>query len=217
MVVILYATTNKGKLGEARACFDLAAGGPGKFEVRGVAVDVDEVQGACGEIARAKLAAVHEKLRKTQPDALNGVDYLVAEDGGLALDAMGGFPGPYIKPMMQALLSGGGAHSLAAIVKRLGDNGATALCSMAVRCLRTTQPTPDAMHYGKLRGRIVPPRSGMDTAAHGGAVSWGPVFEPNGQGGRGIDEFSLEEQAQFSHRRQAVQSFVDCLSVRSRL
>ena len=51
MVVILYATTNKGKLGEARACFDLAAGGPGKFEVRGVAVDVDEVQGACGEIA----------------------------------------------------------------------------------------------------------------------------------------------------------------------
>lgn len=211
MVVILYATTNKGKLGEARACFELAA--TGTFEVRGVAVDVDEVQGEVGEIARAKLAAVHTKLMQTQPGALHGVDYLVAEDGGLALDCMGGFPGPYVKPMMQALQAKGGVAALASMVARLGDDGATALCSMAVRCVGADQA--ESIHFGKLRGRIVSPRSGEDTAAHGGALSWGPVFEPNGQGGRGIDEFSLQEQAHFSHRRQAVQSFVD--SVRSRL
>lgn len=215
VVVVLYATTNQGKLGEARACFDLAGGAAGIFEVRGVAVDVDEVQGACGEIAQAKLEAVHAKLLETKPDALDGVDYLVAEDGGLALDAMGGFPGPYIKPMMQAMQPKGGADALASMIQRLGTDGATALCSMAVRCVRAKQTAADAVHFGKLRGRIVPPRSGADTAAHGGALSWGPMFEPDGRGGRGIDEFSLEEQARFSHRRQAVQSFVDGL--RSRL
>ena len=162
----------------------------------------------------AKLAVVHEKLRKTQPDALNGVDYLVAEDGGLALDAMGGFPGPYIKPMMQALLSGW--STLACCHREALRRQRCDRSLQHGRALLEKHANTGRDALWQLRGRIVLPRSGMDTAAHG-AVSWGPVFEPNGQGGRGIDEFSLEEQAQFSHRRQAVQSFVDCLSVRSRL
>ena len=205
--VVLYATTNAGKLGEARACFELAGTAHGlQFEVRGVGVEVTEPQGAAGEIARAKLLAAHAELLANQPGFMSGVDWLVAEDAGLGLDALGGtFPGAYVKPMMQALLPKGGAAALADMCAKLGEDGATAMCSVAARRVGPGDNEP-LVHCGTLRGRIVAPRG---AGTHGGALSWSPVFVPDGQDGRSMGELSLEAQAHFSHRRQAIQALVD--------
>ena len=109
-ITVLYTTTNKGKLGEARACFDLAAAAaaaarPGQaalsFSVRGIAVEVPEPQAAPGEVAREKARLALAALRRDSPGALEGVDLVLAEDAALGLDCLGGFPGPYIKAMMQ--------------------------------------------------------------------------------------------------------------------
>ena len=108
-ITVLYTTTNKGKLGEARACFDLAAAAaaarPGRaalsFSVRGIAVEVPEPQAAPGEVAREKARLALAALRRDSPGALEDVDLVLAEDAALGLDCLGGFPGPYIKAMMQ--------------------------------------------------------------------------------------------------------------------
>jgi len=226
-VAVLYTTTNAGKLGEARACFRLAAARvaaarPGEpplvFEVRSTAVEVPEPQAAPGEVAREKARRALEALRRDAPEALEGVDLVMAEDAALGLDCLAGFPGPYIKAMMQALAKKPGADTapaaLADIVGTLGEDGVTASCNVAaVRVGAGAGGGQDEprVYAGELRGRIVAPRG---EGTHGGAISWSPAFLPDGDlgGGRCMGELTLEEQAEFSHRRVAIQALVDDLA-----
>jgi inosine/xanthosine triphosphate pyrophosphatase family protein len=62
---------------------------------------VDEIQGTLDEIVRHKLRAAVAFARANYESSF---DYFVVEDTSLEMDAMSGFPGPYIKDMWRGLL-----------------------------------------------------------------------------------------------------------------
>ncbi|HEX2253553.1 MAG TPA: non-canonical purine NTP pyrophosphatase [Thermoanaerobaculia bacterium] len=106
---------------------------------------------------------------------------LVVEESGLDLEALGGFPGPLVKWMLEAA----GAERLAETAIALGDPRAT------VRCALLYRPGPDpeqaVVVESALEGRLVLPPRGT------GGFGWDPVFEPQSEE-RTLGEMSGEEK-----------------------
>ena len=91
---------------------------------------------------------------------------LVVEETGLSLAALGGFPGPLVKWMLEAV----GATGIARVADALGDRRATARCALLYRDGERT-----LLADGETRGELVlEPRGG-------GGFGWDPVFVPLGR------------------------------------
>lgn len=143
--------------------------------VRRLDLDLPEIQAATIEaIAQAKLEAA--RPHAPHPFAV--------EDVSLDLEGLGGFPGPYIK----WLITSAGGEGLAAIVKGLHSNLATARCVVAVWDGRVVR-----MAEGAVEGEIVSlPRGSRD-------FGWDAWFVPEGSS-RTYGEMSREEKREVSHR-----------------
>lgn len=98
---IYFATTNKGKLEEAREILGV--------EVIGTPLDIDEIQSLNPiEVATKKAQAYFDVLKKP----------LFVEDVSLAFEALGKLPGTYINDFWQVLGNGGLMALLDGKVKR---------------------------------------------------------------------------------------------------
>ena len=85
---LFFATSNRGKFREARAVL------PSDVKLRMANIEIQEAQScSTSEVARIKLEEAYAKL---------GLPVIV-EDTGLSLDALGGFPGALIKPMVERI------------------------------------------------------------------------------------------------------------------
>ncbi|HZI63708.1 MAG TPA: non-canonical purine NTP pyrophosphatase [Thermoanaerobaculia bacterium] len=166
----VFVTGNAAKLAEARRL-----AGPG---LESVAVDLPEIQSLdLREILAAKAAEAWRRLQRP----------LIVEETGLELAALGGFPGPLVKWMLQAL----GAEGLARAALALGDPRATARCALLYRDAERTVSVEGATH-----GELVLPARG--TAGFG----WDPVFQPEGES-RTFGELDGVEKDRISHRGRA--------------
>jgi XTP/dITP diphosphohydrolase len=168
-------TGNRGKLVEARR---LAGPGLGAVEL-----DLPEIQSL-------DLLAV---LRHKGEEAWRRLGRpLVVEEAGLELAALGGFPGPLVRWMLEAA----GAEGLARVALALGDPRATARAALYYR-----DPGRTLIAEGVTPGALVLPARG----AHG--FGWDPVFVPAGSA-RTFGELGGAEKDAVSHRGKAWRSLL---------
>jgi inosine triphosphate pyrophosphatase len=206
---VVYATGNAGKFEEASWVF-------GRREraedprVLTCALDphITEIQGTMEEIARSKSEATYQALfvdfseerenmqKKIVASLAGPVEYLLTEDVSLSINALCGFPGPYVKPMLEAIRPDG----LWDLMSRYSDRSATATCTMLMKCMKTMTTR---VFTGTISGTIVAPRGHI----HHGKSSWNSVFQPDGYT-QTLGEMSYCEQARFSHRKIALEKFL---------
>lgn len=163
-------TGNPHKLTEARRILG--------FEVDAVAIELPEIQSLdLEEVLRAKGEEAWRRLGRP----------LVVEETGLELAALGGFPGPLVKWMLQAV----GAAGIARTAHALGDPGATARCGLLYRDAGET-----ILAWGEEPGTLVEPPRGE----HG--FGWDPVFLPEGESAT-YGELGDDRKDEIGHRGKA--------------
>ena len=132
------------------------------------------------------VAVAREKSRAAQ--RLLGHPVLV-EDTSLELSALGGFPGPLVRWLLQAA----GAEAIARILDPFPDRAARARCAALV-----WDGQREWLGLGEVRGTIA-----SEARGSGGFV-WDVVFAPEWGGGRTYAELSPEEKNARSHRALAL-------------
>lgn len=143
-----------------------------------VDVSTDEIQAATLE------EIVHAKLERARA-SVDGP--LLVEDVALGLDALGGFPGPYIRWLLE---SAGGA-GLATIASALRDRSARARCALAY-----WDGSVVSLFVGETPGEILLEPRG--TAGFG----WDAWFLPRGASAT-YAEMSSDDKDRISHRGRA--------------
>jgi non-canonical purine NTP pyrophosphatase (RdgB/HAM1 family) len=168
-------TGNRGKLAEARR---LAGPGLGAVEM-----DLPEIQSLdLLEVLRQKGEEAWSRYHRP----------LVVEEAGLELAALGGFPGPLVRWMLEAA----GAEGLARTALALGDPRAVARAALYYR-----DPERTLIAEGATAGTLVLPARG----AHG--FGWDPVFLPEGSA-RTFGELAGPDKDTVSHRGKAWRSLL---------
>ena len=163
-------TCNRGKLAEARRL-----AGP---TLAAVEIDLPEIQSLdLLAVLRHKGEEAWRRLHRP----------LVVEEAGLDLAALGGFPGPLVKWMLEAA----GAATIARAALALGDARAVARAALYYR-----DPDRTLIAEGSSAGTLVLPARGD----HG--FGWDPVFQPAGHD-RTFGELAGPEKDALSHRGKA--------------
>lgn len=140
---------------------------------------LDEVQGLdVVKVARHK--AVEAARRFGRP--------VLVEDTALELHALGGFPGPLIRWLLEAA----GPPALPRVLAGFTDKGATARCAAVVR-----DGEQEWLGVGTVEGVI------LDVPRGSEGFGWDVVFAPQWGGGRTYAEMSAAEKNARSHRFMA--------------
>lgn len=203
---VAYVTSNAGKYAEAEAALGVLGG---RLGVERVGLELVEPQGTPQEVAVAKAADAVKQLRAGAGPPLARFDYVLVEDVSFGLRCLNGFPGVYVKPMLEAI----GPEGLWGLAERYPDRGADVACTLGVvpvapLLARAEGEPPVApsvrLFVGTLSGTVVPPRG---EGGHGGR-SWSVCFVPDGYE-HTFGEIPLYEQARMSHRHAALAKFVE--------
>ncbi|HEX6082888.1 MAG TPA: non-canonical purine NTP pyrophosphatase [Thermoanaerobaculia bacterium] len=151
-----------------------------------VSLTLPEIQAATVEdITRYKVEMARTK----------GYERLIVEDVSLGFDALGNFPGPYVKWLLEAA----GGKGLAAIAYALNNRAARAQC-----CVGYWNGKSVKTFLGETTGEIlVQPRG----ERHFGWDAW---FQPQGSQ-QTFAEMSEAEKDAVSHRGHAYRLLADCL------
>ncbi len=178
MKPFVFVTGNRDKVCEAERIL----GRP----VESVALDLPEIQGLdLLTVLRAKGEEAWRRLGRP----------LAVEETGLDLDALGGFPGPLIRWMLEAA----GAEGIARTAVALGNPGARAHCAVLYR-----DADGAVVGEGEERGTLVVPPRGD------GGFGWDPVFQPEGETGT-YGELSGEVKDRIGHRGKAWRALLAAL------
>lgn len=179
---LVFVTSNLGKLEEAQAVLGRSLAHDG--------LEIDEIQSLdLVAVVRSKGMAALERL---------GAPVLV-EDTALELDALGGFPGPLVRWLLQSV----GPAGICRMASCFGNPAAT------VRCVAlATDGRDEVMGTGVVPGRIVSEPRGS------GGFGWDSTFAPDGHDGRTYGEMTPDEKNAISHRRLAFLALRDALGTR---
>jgi non-canonical purine NTP pyrophosphatase (RdgB/HAM1 family) len=151
-----------------------------------VSISLPEIQAATvEEITRYKLEVARSK----------GYHRLVVEDVSLGFDALGNFPGPYVRWLLEAA----GGKGLGAIAYALLNRSALAQC-----CVAYWDGREPHLFTGRAEGEIlVEPRGEQK-------FGWDAWFQPRGSK-KTFAEMSPEEKDGMSHRGKAYRALADHL------
>ena len=175
---LVFATSNLGKLREAEAVLGRPLAHQG--------LDLPELQSLdLHEVLRAKLRAGWRALGRP----------VMVEDTGLELAALGGFPGPLIR----WLLESAGPDGIARIAGCFDDQRVTARCLVGV-----TDGSVELFGEGVVEGTVASQPRGE------GGFGWDSIFIPDGCD-RSYGEMTAEEKNRISHRRLAFESLRNAL------
>lgn len=142
---------------------------------------LDEIQGLdLARVARHKAAEAARALGRP----------VLVEDTALELHALGGFPGPLVRWLLEAA----GPEALPRLLAGFADKGATARCVAVIRAA-----DQEWIGSGAVEGVIADGPRG--TAGFG----WDVVFAPAWGGGRTYAEMAPEEKDARSHRFLALE------------
>lgn len=141
-------------------------------------IDLPEIQSLdLLEVLRAKGAEAWNRLKVP----------IVVEETGFDLDALGGFPGPLVKWMLEAV----GAEGIARTAHALGNPKATARCGLLYR-----DSAGEIIAQGETPGSLVLEPRGA------GGFGWDSVFVPQGLEAT-CAELEPTEKDQLGHRGRA--------------
>lgn len=194
MTTLVIATRNRGKIEEIDRILNLGDGSKvgaltGKIEIKSVAeFDVEDVDETGSTFEENALLKAHTVARATGLPAL-------ADDSGLAVDALGGAPGIY-----SARYSGVHGDDDANIEKLLKELSDRALDRAARFVAVIAIAKPDGSHImarGELPGTIAASRRGEN------GFGYDPIFIPVGSD-RTLGEHLPKEKDAISHRARAL-------------
>ncbi|MGD9252425.1 MAG: non-canonical purine NTP pyrophosphatase [Holophagae bacterium] len=175
---LVFATSNLDKLREAEAVL-----GRSLLHQR---LDLPELQSLdLHEVLRAKLRAGWQTLGRP----------VMVEDTGLELAALGGFPGPLIR----WLLESAGPEGIARIAGCFEERRVTARCLVGV-----TDGSNEIFGEGVVEGVVAAEPQGE------GGFGWDSIFVPDGSD-RSYGQMTADEKNRISHRRLAFESLRNVL------
>ena len=153
-----------------------------------IALDLTEPQGLdVVAVARTKAAAAQRLLGRA----------VLVEDTSLELTALGGFPGPLVRWLLEAA----GPAAIARVLDGFPTRAATARCVALVR-----DGEREWLGLGAVSGEIASEPRGS------GGFGWDVVFVPDWGGERTYAEMTAAEKNARSHRRLALDALKTQLS-----
>jgi XTP/dITP diphosphohydrolase len=176
---ILFATSNRGKLAEARTILAPFGISVKQFDGKGVEIQADTNLEVAAYSSRGAARAAGRAV--------------LVEDAGLYVDSLAGFPGPYSAYAFKTI----GASGIIALLKP----GRTTRRARFVSALAYCEPLGEpSLFEGSVLGRI--------TTAPRGSEGFGfdPIFVPEGST-RTFAEMAPAEKSAFSHRGAAMRKF----------
>ncbi len=179
--------------------FTLVTGNRNKLleaeRILGFQVDAFEL-----ELPEIQSLDLHEVLRGKGEEAWRRLGRaIVVEETGLYLPAFGGFPGPLVKWMLEAV----GPEGIARSVHALGDPRATARCALLYR-----DTERELIADGKASGHLVLEARGSE------GFGWDPVFVPE-EHEVTYAELPPERKDEIGHRGRAWRRLQDLLAGQS--
>jgi non-canonical purine NTP pyrophosphatase (RdgB/HAM1 family) len=170
----LLVTGNAGKAREVARILDL--------EIEHAALDLPEIQALdVGVVLQDKAARAFRHFHRP----------IVVDETSLELAALGGFPGPLVKWLLQAV----GAEGIARLTAKLGTSQAVARCAVLYFDGQLT-----CAGEGTTSGQIVPPRGGS-------GFGWDPVFLPDDET-LTYAELDDRRKDEIGHRGKALRALV---------
>ena len=177
---VAFATSNLGKIQEARAILSSYPITLETFNGKGVEIQADTV----AEVAAFSARVASRKFGRA----------LFVEDAGLFVEALRGFPGPSSSYVYRTV----GIPGLLSLLKEARTRTARFNSAVAY-CDPTGEPR---VFEGTVTGRI----SRSPTGEHG--FGFDPVFVPSGSR-ISMGELSLEAKCAVSHRGEALRKFAE--------
>jgi XTP/dITP diphosphohydrolase len=177
--LVFFATGNYHKFDEARlvlAEFNIATA---MLKTKASEVQDDDIENI------AKASAVEVAQRICLP--------VIAEDAGLFIEALNGFPGPYSKFVHRTL----GMEGVLTLLEKRQDREASFKSAVAF-----SNPLGEVKCFlGVVEGKITEEIRGT------GGFGFDPIFEPKEKPRKTFGEMSLEDKSSVSHRSRALRDF----------
>ena len=175
---VVFATSNRGKLEEARAILKPFGIEVEQFDGKGIEIQADTNLEVAEHASRGASAAAGRAV--------------LVEDAGLYVDTLSGFPGPYSAYVFKTV----GVDGLLRLLAGSSSRRARFVSSLAF-CEPGAEPTT---FEGTVSGTIATrPRGSM-------GFGFDPVFVPRG-GSRTFGELTVEEKCGLSHRAASMKRF----------
>jgi XTP/dITP diphosphohydrolase len=181
---VLFATSNRGKLVEARkilASFGLSVE---QYDGKGVEIQAETTGEVAGHAAKAAASSAGRPV--------------LVEDAGLYVESLRGFPGPYSAHAFKTIGLAGIIALLRAPSGRHKGRAARFVSSVGY-CEPGREPL---LFEGSVRGVI----AGKPRGRKG--FGFDPIFMPEG-GAKSFGELTLEEKCAVSHRGVAMRKFAN--------
>ncbi|MDA4113416.1 MAG: RdgB/HAM1 family non-canonical purine NTP pyrophosphatase [Thaumarchaeota archaeon] len=175
---VYFATSNRGKIQEARIVLSPYGIEAVPFDGKGVEIQAETVSEVAAFSARAA-SRIYDRP-------------LIVEDAGLFVEALGGFPGPSSSYVYKTL----GIRGVLALLEGARSRRARFRSAVAF-CEPTGEPR---VFEGEVTGRISKSASGEN------GFGFDPVFIPSG-GRRSMGALTLEEKCAISHRGESMRKF----------
>ncbi len=193
-MLILFATGNKNKVSEASEILAHLGYEVEQLLIRGKAPELIEPQAeGIEEVAVSKIKQARELVIGTEME--NSI--IMAEDSGLFIDSLNGFPGPYSSYVESTI-------GLPGILKLMPpDSGRGAeFRAIAAACMGGEIVTASGICRGKISEEI----SGEM------GFRYDPIFIPDDGDGRTCGELSSLEKSSISHRGRALKALSELLN-----
>jgi len=191
---IFFATSNSHKVSEAAGILGPLGHRVHPLLLNGRPLDLVEPQAeGIEEVALSKL----EQAVEVTSGMLGSEAAILAEDSGLFVESLGGFPGPYSSYVEGTI----GLHGILSLMdgteSREAEYRAVAVLEFEGETLRSS---------GSCRGTISTTESGSN------GFGYDPIFIPEEGDGRTCGEMSQQEKSQISHRARALKGLSELLN-----
>ena len=179
---VLFATSNRGKLEEARKILSSFGLTVEQYDGKGVEIQADTTREVA---AQASMGAAMAARRP-----------VLVEDAGLYVESLRGFPGPYSSHAFKTI----GLAGIVALV-RTASVGRGGRAARFVSSVSYCEPRSEPLLFeGIVRGAITRGPRGKN------GFGFDPIFVPEG-GAKTFGEMTLEEKCEVSHRAVAMRKF----------
>ena len=175
---VYFATSNEGKIQEARTVLSPYGIRVVPFDGKGVEIQAETVS----EVAAFSARAASRRYDRA----------LIVEDAGLFVEALGGFPGPSSSYAYKTV----GIRGILALLEGARSRRARFRSAVAF-CAPEGEPV---VFEGEMAGRLSTSPSGEN------GFGFDPIFIPAG-GRRSVGALTLEEKCAVSHRGKSLRKF----------
>ncbi len=191
---IIFVTSNKGKVSEARGIFAPLGHAVEQFLKDGLTPEFSEPQSE--GIEEVTISKMEQALVMIGGLVEEGTALLV-EDAGLFIDSLGGFPGPYSSYVEEKI----GLDGILRIMNGEENRYAEFRAVIAFHYMGQTH-----IFRGKCEGSIDVEKKGE------GGFGYDPIFVPSESDGRTCAEMTAEEKSSISHRGRALNKLLEFLT-----